>query len=56
MDISYHHHLTTIHRDLTYAVIVPMINCVPEYDHHSILNNKQPIGAGNSFVNTAKFD
>ena len=34
----------------------PMINCVPEYDHHSILSYKQPIGVGNSFVNTAKPD
>ena len=33
-----------------------MINCVPEYDHHSILSYKQPIGVGNSFVNTAKPD
>ena len=34
----------------------PMINCVPKYDHHSILSDKQPIGVGNSFVNTAKPD
>ena len=33
-----------------------MINCVPEYDHHSILSDKQPIGVGNSFFNTAKPD
>ena len=33
-----------------------MINCVPEYNHHSILSDKQPIGVGNSFVNTAKPD
>ena len=32
MDISYPHQWTTIHRDLTYAVMFPMINCVPEYD------------------------
>ena len=53
MDISYPHQWTTIHRDLTYAVMFPMINCVPEYDHHSILSDKQPIGVGFSFVNTA---
>ena len=33
-----------------------MINSVPEYDHHSILSDKQPIGVSNSFVNTAKPD
>ena len=56
MDISYPHQWTTIHRDLTYAVMFPMINCVPEYNHYSILSYKQPIGVGNSFVNTAKPD
>ena len=56
MDISYPHQWTTIHRDLTYAVMFSMINCVPEYDHHSMLSDKQPIGVGNSFVNTAKPD
>ena len=56
MDISYSHQWTTIHRDLTYAVMFSMINFVPEYDHHSILSYKQPIGVGNSFVNTAKPD
>ena len=56
MDISYPHQWTTIHRDLTYAVLFPMINCTPEYDHHSILHYKQPIGLGNSAVNTAKPD
>ena len=53
MDILYPHHWTTIHRDLTYAVMFPMINCVPEYDHHLILSDKQPIGVGNSILNTA---
>ena len=33
-----------------------MINCVPEYDHYSILSDNQQIGVGNSFVNTAKPD
>ena len=56
MDISYLQQWTTIYRDLTYAVMFPMINCVPEYDHHLILSDKQPIGVGNSFVNTAKSD
>ena len=56
MDISNPHLWSTIHRDLTYAVMFPMINCVPEYDHQSILSYMQPIGVGNSFVNTAKPD
>ena len=56
MDISYPNQWTTIHRDHTYAVLFPMINCVPEYDHHSILSDYQPIGVGNSFVNIAKPD
>ena len=56
MDILYPHQWTTIHRDLTYAVMFPMINCVPEYDHHSFFIDKQPIGVGYSFVNTAKPD
>ena len=34
----------------------PLINCVPKYDHHSILSDKQPICFGNSFVNIAKPD
>ena len=54
MDISNPHQWTTVHRDLTYAEMFPMINCVPEYDQHSILSYKQPIGVGYSFVNTAK--
>ena len=45
MDISYPYQWTTIHRDLTYAVMFPMINCVPEYDHHSILSDVQPIAS-----------
>ena len=56
MDISYPHQWTTIHRDLTNSVMCSIINSVPEYDHHSILSFKQPIGVGNSFVNTAKPD
>ena len=56
MDISYLHQWTTIHRDLNYDVIFPMINCFLEYDHHSILSYKQPIGVGNNFVNTVKPD
>jgi hypothetical protein len=31
-----------------------MINCTPEYDHHSILHEKQPIGLGATKVNTVK--
>ena len=54
MDISDPHQWTIIHRDLTYAVLFPMINAVSEYDHHSILNSKQPIGLGTSAVNTEK--
>ena len=54
MDISYPHQWTTIHCDLTYAVLFPMINAVPEYDHHWILHRKQPIGLGSSTVNTEK--
>ena len=54
MDIAYLHQLTTIHSDLTYVVLFPMINVVPEYDHHSILHRKQPIGLGSSAVNTEK--
>ena len=54
MDISYPNIWTTIHRDLTYAVLLSMINAVPEYDHHSILHRKQPIGLGSSAVNTEK--
>ena len=34
IDISYSYKETTIHRDLTYAVMFPMINCVPEFYHH----------------------
>ena len=56
MDISYPHQLTTIHRDVTYVVMFPIIKCVFEYDHHSILSDKQPIGVGNSCVNTATHD
>ena len=33
-----------------------IINFVPEYDHHLILSDKQQIGVGNSFFNTAKSD
>jgi hypothetical protein len=53
-DISYPHQWTTIHQDMTYAVLFPMINCTPEYDHHSILHEKQPIGLGATKVNTVK--
>ena len=54
MDISYPHQWTTIYRDLTYAVLFPLINAVPEYDHHSILHRKQPIGLGTNAVTTEK--
>ena len=54
MDISYPHQWTTIHRDLTYGVMFPMINCVSDDDYYSILHYKQPIGLGTSAVNTAK--
>ena len=54
MDITYPCQWTTIHRDLTYAVVFPMINALPEYDHHSILHSKQPIDLGSTVVNTEK--
>ena len=56
MDISYNHQWTTIHCDLTFAVMISMINCVQEYDHLLILSIKQPIGVGYNFINIAKSD
>ena len=54
IDISYPHQWTTIHRNLTYAVLFLIINAVLEYGHKSILYCKQPINLGTSAVNTEK--
>ena len=54
MDISYSDQQTTIHQDLTYAVLFPTTHTNPEYDHYSILDQKQPVGLEASMVITPK--
>ena len=54
MDISYSHQWTTIHQDLTYAVLFPTTHTNPEYNHYSILDQKQPLGLEASMVITPK--
>ena len=56
MDISYPHQWTTIYRDLTFAVMMPFYNAVPEYDHNSILNTVQPNPDRKKFVATEKLE
>ena len=50
MEISYPYQWNTIHQDLTYAVLFPTIHTNPEYDHYSILDQKQPLGLEASMV------
>lgn len=56
MDISYPHLWTTIHRDLTFAVMFPSHLGVNNYDHNSILSTVQPNpnSAANYFVATKR--
>ena len=47
MDISYPHQWTTIHHDLTYAVLFVVKQALkPEYDHNAILDPIQPLAVG----------
>ena len=56
MDISYPHQWTTIHHDLTYAVLFAVKKTLkPEYGQNAILDPNQPIGLDDpSSVRTLK--